>query len=357
MGFQGWNDSKAIKWINDIRENIRTGKGPQSLRAMREAVAKEMAAEVAAKATLDRSLFTFSEAANAYLTWARTNKSSWAADDTRLRLHILPALGLTALSNVTPNDIERIKNTLIKTKAPATVRQCLVLIHRVFSFCRQNHAKGGHGPYYMGDIPTAAVRIPPVHNERERFLTRKEADHLVATARVISHDMAEIILLALNTGLRRNEIQSMRWEHVNLENGSLSIPGVDGKRSKGKGVVYLNAIALDLLRQRKKTQGSATDVFPGQDGLKDISKIFRRIADAARLNEGIEDSRNKITFHSLRHTFASWLAQKGTPLLTIKELLRHRSIEMTMRYAHLIPDAKREAVEQICFSEEPKPED
>ena len=59
-------------------------------------------------------------------------------------------------------------------------------------------------------------------------------------------------------------------------------------------------------------------------------------------NDGITDSRDKVVFHTLRHTFASWLAIQGTPIYTIKELMGHKTLAMTERYSHLIPDAKRE---------------
>jgi len=67
----------------------------------------------------------------------------------------------------------------------------------------------------------------------------------------------------------------------------------------------------------------------------------------SRFNNGVIDRRQKITFHTLRHTFASWLAMQGAPILTIKELLGHQSLAMTERYSHLSPDQKKEAVNGI----------
>jgi len=67
----------------------------------------------------------------------------------------------------------------------------------------------------------------------------------------------------------------------------------------------------------------------------------------SRFNNGVTDPRQKVTFHTLRHTFASWLAMQGTPILTIKELLGHQSLAMTERYSHLSPDQKKDAVNGI----------
>lgn len=78
-----------------------------------------------------------------------------------------------------------------------------------------------------------------------------------------------------------------------------------------------------------------------------ISASFKRIVEEIGLNEGISDPRQKVVFHTLRHTFASWLVQKGTPLYTVAELMGHKSLTMTSRYAHLAPENMRNAVNKI----------
>jgi integrase len=81
--------------------------------------------------------------------------------------------------------------------------------------------------------------------------------------------------------------------------------------------------------------------------IKEVSDTFERTVKKLGFNEGITDRRHLLTFHSLRHTFASWLALNGEQLKTIQELMRHKTIQMTMKYAHLIPDKKRQAVNNI----------
>jgi site-specific recombinase XerD len=74
-----------------------------------------------------------------------------------------------------------------------------------------------------------------------------------------------------------------------------------------------------------------------------VSQAFARSVDRLGLNAEVTDRRQMITFHSLRHSFASWLALQGESLVVIRELMGHKSFEMTKRYAHLIPDRKRKA--------------
>jgi integrase len=95
----------------------------------------------------------------------------------------------------------------------------------------------------------------------------------------------------------------------------------------------------------RKPQTPEGLVFPDRNGKKivAISQSFRKIIHKLDFNEGITDRRQEITFHSLRHTFASWLALQGESLITLKEMLGHKSTVMTERYSHLIPDHKRKA--------------
>lgn len=350
---EGWTDQKACSIAQELRDNIRTGHGPQSLGEKR-ALMEEQRARTIQTTSLD-------DGAAAYLAWARANKASWRADETRLRLHILPVLGGRLMEEITETDVERLKAALAQGMAPATVRQCLTLIHRVYTYCRTHTPEGGKRPLHSGDIPTAAVRSPPVHNERERFLTPGEAEALVAMARERNPDMADLITLALHTGMRRGELARLRWDHVSLETGTITVPGQDGKRGKGKGRVPLNRAAREVLAARQAARNGHPLVFPpgelpawkNPDGDRtavamDISKAFRHLTDAAGLNKGVTDRRQKVTFHTLRHTYASWLAMAGTPIPALMALMRHKSIEMTMRYSHLLPDATRQAVETLC---------
>jgi site-specific recombinase XerD len=74
---------------------------------------------------------------------------------------------------------------------------------------------------------------------------------------------------------------------------------------------------------------------------------FARAVDSLGLNDGLEDARHKVRFHTLRHTFASWLIERGVSLAAVQRLLRHSSVTMTERYVHLSEDAVREGLEAV----------
>ena len=100
-----------------------------------------------------------------------------------------------------------------------------------------------------------------------------------------------------------------------------------------------------MLKQRYTVQDNHRLLFPTADGKKrvQVSRAFMKCVSQLGFNDGVTDSRQRVVFHTLRHTFASWLVQKGVPLHTVAELMGYKSIAMTQRYAHLSPDSLRNA--------------
>jgi site-specific recombinase XerD len=112
--------------------------------------------------------------------------------------------------------------------------------------------------------------------------------------------------------------------------------------------VFLTADVKEMLIQKKR--GQNTDlVFPSRDGKKieQISDTFNRTVNELKLNEGVKDRRMKVVFHTLRHTYASWLVENGESLYTVKELMGHSTLSMTERYAHLSNGALQKAVKRL----------
>lgn len=142
--------------------------------------------------------------------------------------------------------------------------------------------------------------------------------------------LTPMVLLAMNTGLRRGELTSLEWSDIDLAGKQLVVRGSTAKSGRTRHVP-LNAEALDVLKRYKRQhpEGRLFDLIR-------VNNSFRSVlADA-----GIEDLR----FHDLRHSFASHLVMAGADLYVVKELLGHASIAMTERYSHLAPEHKAAAV-------------
>jgi len=146
-----------------------------------------------------------------------------------------------------------------------------------------------------------------------------------------------MVLLSLNTGMRRGEVFNLRWQEVNLQGKTLAVAGEGAKTSETRHIP-LNAEALATLKAWKE-QGSGTGyVFPGAEGkpMTDVKTAWLELLK----NAGIVGFR----WHDMRHDFASRLVMAGVPLNTVRDLLGHADIKMTLRYAHLAPDSKASAV-------------
>lgn len=153
-------------------------------------------------------------------------------------------------------------------------------------------------------------------------------------------------LLSLRTGLRFKEITGLKGHDLDFKNDIITV--LDSKNGQTDHV-YMTPDIREILKGYNIPPNEY--VFKSRNGerIKEVSDTFERTVKKLGFNEGITDRRQLLTFHSLRHTFASWLALNGEQLKTIQELMRHKTIQMTMKYAHLIPDKKREAVNNIVM--------
>ena len=224
-------------------------------------------------------------------------------------------------------------------KSPRTIQNCFATFRQTWNHARLQDLTNE-------DTPTRKVKIPKFDNKRVRYLSRDEAERLLTELRRRSTQLYNISLLALYTGARASELFSLVWGGVDLDNGVLTIP--DSKSGKTR-YAYLMENTEAMLKSLRNSQPKNELVFKDKKGhkIKEISKAFGEAVKELRLNDGVTDRRQRICFHSLRHSFASWMEQSGTDLYTVKKLLGHSSILLTERYSHLQPDGLQKAVKEF----------
>lgn len=142
------------------------------------------------------------------------------------------------------------------------------------------------------------------------------------------------VLVSINTGLRRGELLSLKWPAVDFKGAQLTVEGSAAKSQQTRHIP-LNAEALDALKKWQEQRQDEERVFP----VGWLKTAWSNVLTKATVE--------KFRWHDLRHHFASKLVQAGVPLNTVRELLGHGSLAMTLRYAHLAPDQKREAVAKL----------
>lgn len=284
----------------------------------------------------------FSTVWTRYSTWAEKNKARKAYDDkNRWKKHLKDRLENKRLSEISPFDLERLKSDLSKKGlSPATVKHCLVLLRQIYN-------KSKSWGLYKGENPIKGVKMPSVQNQRTRFLSHEDASLLLSELKKMkTPDLHDMALLSLHTGMRAGEIFNLRAYDLDFQNGLIRITDPKNKITRH---CFMTPSVKEML-QGRMPEKSGDFVVPDKNGKKivAISQSFRKVIKKIGFNAGITDRRQMITFHSLRHSFASWLALQGESLITIRDLLGHRTTAMTERYSHLIADHKRSAVSRLA---------
>lgn len=153
-----------------------------------------------------------------------------------------------------------------------------------------------------------------------------------------------IVLIALNTGIRRNALFSLCWSDIDFDAQTILLRADSSKTSKSM-IIPANSIVIDTLKKWKDqtdTPSPAMLIFPNPTTGKkftDLKKTWQYVLKKAN----IENYR----WHDMRHDFASRLVMKGVDLNTVRELLGHSDMKMTQRYAHLSPERKKTAVDML----------
>jgi integrase len=280
---------------------------------------------------------TLSEFAERFLTHAETNNKHSTVETKRtlLERHLEPIFGRKRLDQIGPYEIEAYKAKKIKEGlAPKSVNNTLTVLRKLLVLAVEWGVLE-HVP------PVKWLKAPKPDFD---FLTFEEADRLITAS---SAEWRPMIALALNTGLRQGEILALRWDAVDLVAGRLVVKrnvwrGVEGTPKGGRSrELPLNAKALAALQvSRPASQLKSDYVFCDAKGARLTDGECKWPLWSACRRAGLR----RVGWHALRHTFASHLTMRGVPLKAVQELLGHATIEMTMRYAHLSPDVKRDAV-------------
>jgi integrase len=294
---------------------------------------------------------------NAYDPYLRATRPNGAAATIKRLLGRFQALGRRDLTAITAGDLERWKaDKLAAGASPATVQRDLMPLSGVF-----RHAKKLR---LIIDNPVADVEKPRLDTTGKlRYLTPTEESALREQLRLrderliagrnsgnrwrfqrrreplpnLEHygdALTPAVLVSLNTGLRLGELLKLHWTAIDFDTATLTVRGGTAKSGKTRHIP-LNQEAIDVLYKWKRHAGTSHVI--GID--TSFKKSFAKILEIAGITE--------FRWHDLRHTFASKLAQRGVPLNTIRDLLGHGSLTMTLRYAHLGPDNRRAAIDLL----------
>ncbi len=269
----------------------------------------------------------FADLAEKYYKLEASTKRSWSR--ARLSLdHLKRAFKGRLVSEITELRIDEYKDKRFEKVDGPTINRELGTLSHVFT-----KAIGwGHA----ATNPVRGIKRYAENDPVNRPLTREEEPRLLAAA---SKRLRAIILIALNTGMRRNEILSLRWKNINLPEGQIELEARNTKGGKKKRLIPLNTVAVDALRTIPHAHDLLFYSPRTKTHVRDVKTAFHAACEKAEIHG--------LRFHDLRHTFGTRLVEQGVDIVTVQKLMGHSRIEMTMRYAHSSEDNQRRAVAKL----------
>lgn len=279
------------------------------------------------------------------VAWLKENDRKTSAEtDRQIVRRLWPHFEGVELNNLTATDISAYTQKRRDAgRADSSIRRELATLSAAINYARK---------HWEWDLPNPVTgRAPQPGPGRVRWVTREDAETLIAAARQSrSRLLGHFVELGFYTGMRSQEMLGLEWRRVDLHQRLLYLPPATNKSARHVSIP-LNQRAYQVLLQlaayRAEYCPDTPWVFWRANGerLQSVKKGFRAACEKA----GIED----FTPHDLRHTCAAWLVQAGVSLYRVRDLLRHTSIQVTERYAHLAPDQVREAVAALDERHDP----
>jgi integrase len=319
---EGWTAESAQRKRYEILEHDRAGKYKSKVLRKEESITLNI--------LFDKH----------YLPWATVNKKRGGEDRYRYKAWAREVIGAKRLNEVGTKDIENIVKNLKKAgRAKATIRQVVTLINHIFN-------KATEWELWDGTNPTSKIKLPKLDNARQKFLTKEETDLLLKELRKHSVQIAQIAGLSLYTGMRRGEVFALRWQDISFDHKLITVS--DSKNSESRHV-FITTPVYDILKElHVGAPGELLFTNSRGEHILTLSKTFARVIKKLGFNEGVTDRRQRVSFHTLRHSFASWAVMNGVPLYHLAKALGHKSTAMTERYSHLAPESQRVAFEAVA---------
>ncbi len=345
----GLTELDAERRIQEFRANVKKGEGPTSLREEREqrqheeeeAERQRAAKEFDAKrrnTTLNLFFYDF------YLEVARTSKKprTVGSEIALYEKWVKPSMGDKVICEIKPLDFKRLEKALLMARrSPRTVHYCVSIVIQIWNMAFDNDVVDIQPPRRK------TLNLPMIDNERTRAFTQEQSELYFEEMARRSPQWHDISMVSLFAGLRASEVFRLEVEHFDESRRQIFLKTPKKKKSQN---LVLNDTAFTLLKRLKEAHPTGNGLFftnAKGEAITEVSDTAQRVIDCLGFNDDIKDSRDKLTFHSWRHTYATWLLDRGTDIYTICQLLRHSSLAQTRKYVHPHEERLRTAAKAL----------
>ena len=349
----------AINKAHEYRENFKwNADNPDQLpkpicKEDEDTIAAELAAQLerqrAIEAQENMSITQLWE--EVYLPIAQQSKKARTVESEELLYlkWIKEPLGKKRIIDLLPLDFSRLSKAITKAgRSPRTVHYVVSIIMQMWNVAFDNKLVNVQPPRRK------TLSLPPIDNERTRAFSVEEAQKFFAEMKTRSPLWHDISLLSLFTGMRASEIYRLKVSDINFEKGLLFLR--TPKKAKSQHLQISDAARnhlRDMLKQRDELLNEGdiiTDLLVfRKDGnqITEVSDTVQRAIEKLGFNDNVE-KKDRLTFHSLRHTTATWLLEEGEDIYRVSKLLRHTTVRMTeQRYAHISNDTIKRTADTI----------
>ena len=241
--------------------------------------------------------------------------------------------GNPLLSELKKENFIQYKETRLKEVSEYTVKRDIANLSSLFNW--------GISKGYLRQNLVQGIKKPKLPEKQPLFFD--EISFEILLQNINSKDLSDLVLFAVNSGLRQGELIRLEWSQINIKDRFLILDNRNSlTKSKKVRTVPLNLKALQILTERgTNRKGSKVFLLNGDVINPDkLSRLFKKYIIKAGLNP-------QLKFHSLRHTFASWLVQKGVSIFEVSKLLGHSDIRVTEIYSHLRADDLLNSVNKL----------
>ena len=353
LGFEEY----CLKLLRQYKANVKTGTGPKSPKEKRAIEQVKRDQQEQERREAEKGNITFGKfMTETYLPQCKLDKKAKTHEIEAMlyERHMAEIIGPLPFGSISAFHLEKIKRVMTDKRLSArTIEYTLQTIRQAFNMARSLGI-------YTGESPTKAVKFPKPDNMKLRYLSIDEAEKLLSALAAKSQSVHDMALLSLHCGLRFGEIAALTWSCVNLEQGTLAILNA----KTGSRTAYLTDRAKAMLENRiramlaKRIKVKNNElIFPKRTNKETGSKVqasrtFTRVIEKLGFNKGVTDRKQRVTFHTLRHTYATHLYESTHDLYLTQRSLGHATGTMTARYAKMSESRLREgaAALQAAFS-------
>jgi len=318
-------------YVNSKRKREVVGHVDKITRTIAEKALKARIGEIVqGKFNLEKTFkpILFDQLIEKYLEYAKDNHRSYKRDITICKA-LLKSFHNMQIANITSWHVEKFKSRRKEEGlALSTINRELTVFKRMFNLAIQWNLTTQN--------PVKGVKFFKIPLQKPRVLSEKEFQTIYKFAP--SH-LKPILLVAISTGMRKGEILNLKWEDIDFENGFIVVR--DSKNYESRTIPMSNDLKKGLIKLKENSNSEYLFCYKED---KPIEYIYTSFGTALR-SSGIP----YCTFHCLRHTFATRAVMAGVDIVTVQELLGHKTISMTIRYSHPTPEHKKKAVELVSI--------